>query len=551
MWGRKRNVSGVSSGVDSVVSDPQKRIKELKDDLESLQLYVQEYTSFVPSAICLLSLKGVVIEVNSAFEQMSGYSLFEIANTDMSTYVREKEELTAMIHELEVDDTFSESRELTLETKNGRAVTVKASLAERKDTEGKTIGYFLSFVDITELKAFQDHLEELVEERTKSLELKTKELVESKDALAASFQKVKEEQERTSLIIEYFTDGLLLIDVNGIVRLVNPSATQLLDLQNKNIVGERILSEVGDRLEKLWFFLEGEKDNFEREELDLGDDLFVEVSGVWLPVDTEKQRLIVLRDISREKALDEMKGEFVSVAAHQLRTPLAAIKWAFELAIKELENHPEKVAVIQRGYESSQRMLDLVNSLLNVDRIESGKFDFRFETINLTDLVRNYIEEVVHEEALVHGVRIKFFSNESQDLYISADQEKLKLVLQNLLENALKYTETTGEVRVEVSREGEFAKVSVSDTGIGIPLEAQKHLFEKFYRADNARRLQTDGSGLGLYIVKRVVERHEGAVTFTSKPGAGTTFTITLPLIKKQNGGITTTSTDTTRSVEL
>lgn len=253
-------------------------------------------------------------------------------------------------------------------------------------------------------------------------------------------------------------------------------------------------------------------------------------------------RLLIEKDVQlREKSrqleeLDKAKTMFVSVAAHQMRTPLAAVKWALKMVADGDVGpvNPEQKDYLMKGYASTTRMIDLINDLLDVDKIESDKFNYEFKPEKLTDIVQGVIDDLtpISEEKGVHLI----YHDNSGSLYtINADKVKLTNAIQNLVDNAIKYTIGGGDVTVTLTIEQGMYKLAIADTGIGIPLPEQGKVFGKFFRAQNAVRKNTDGSGLGLFIVKKIVEKHVGTITFESKEGRGTTFFITLPLIRPRS----------------
>jgi signal transduction histidine kinase len=166
--------------------------------------------------------------------------------------------------------------------------------------------------------------------------------------------------------------------------------------------------------------------------------------------------------------------------------------------------------------------------MLNVSRIEEGRFGYAMQTDDLTKVLDTVIESIGE---LIEKKAIKLTVNKTPDFpLLHIDAKKMQLVIQNLVENAMKYTPEHGKITVEMKKDGKFARISVQDNGIGIPAADQVKLFSKFYRAENAIRLQTEGSGLGLFIVHNIVKRHGGDITFESEEGIGTKFTVSLPI---------------------
>ncbi len=250
-------------------------------------------------------------------------------------------------------------------------------------------------------------------------------------------------------------------------------------------------------------------------------------------------QLLVRRDLELSRAneqlrnLDEVKSGFISVVAHQLRTPLSGIKWTLNL----LQNgdlgplSPEQKKFLVKAYESNDRMIGLVNDLLGADRIDSGKARYTLVPMNIAEAIESVLYEVA-PQAQARELSVEFKKSTEPFPFVTGDPERIRAVLQNLLENAVKYSRPQGAIAVTlVSTDKAMALVSIKDNGIGIPKDEQEHIFSRFFRAKNAVKVETDGSGLGLYIAKAIIERHGGKIWFSTEE-RGTTFFFTLPLAK-------------------
>jgi len=243
------------------------------------------------------------------------------------------------------------------------------------------------------------------------------------------------------------------------------------------------------------------------------------------------------RNITKEKQIDRAKTEFVSLASHQLRTPLSTINWYAEMLLAgdagELKGDQKKY--LEEIYTGNQRMVALVNSLLNVSRLELGTFLIEPEKTDLRELSRAAIHDI---QALVKGRNIIIKENYEDIGDIEVDKKLVNMIFQNLISNAVKYSKEGSEVLVTIAKVGEMARIQVADSGMGIPMHQQERVFQKLFRADNVRETDTTGTGLGLYIVKSVVENAGGKISFTSKEDEGTTFEVDIPLsgMKKKGG---------------
>lgn len=236
-----------------------------------------------------------------------------------------------------------------------------------------------------------------------------------------------------------------------------------------------------------------------------------------------------VRDITKEQEIDRAKTEFVSLASHQLRTPLSAINWYAEmlLAGDAGELNDEQREYLNEVYQGNQRMVDLINSLLNVSRLELGTFAIDPEDTDVIALAESVLGELAPQIKARDITLAKEFDTGVPHLF--ADPKLVRMVFQNLASNAVKYTPPGGSVTVTIGQTADDICIDVADTGLGIPQADQHKIFSKLFRATNARESDTDGTGLGLYIVKSVVEHAGGTIQFTSTEGHGTTFSVRLP----------------------
>lgn len=235
-------------------------------------------------------------------------------------------------------------------------------------------------------------------------------------------------------------------------------------------------------------------------------------------------------DERKFKELEKTKADFVTTVAHQLRTPLTKIKWAFQAVVSGEGGkvNTEQKKILEVGMEANNMMIKLVNDLMDIDRTGDTYMGYNFENIPLGII----IAKVVHDfsfEAKEKKINLEFFVSEDTASDVKADQSKMELALSNLVDNALDYTPEGGAVKIILEKMGNYAKVSVKDSGIGIPKEEAANLFTRFYRAKNAVRVKTEGTGLGLYISKNIIEAHGGKIWVESEENKGTTFFFTVP----------------------
>lgn len=249
----------------------------------------------------------------------------------------------------------------------------------------------------------------------------------------------------------------------------------------------------------------------------------------------EVGRVLVKRDLELSEAnmrleeLDETKSEFVSVAAHQLRTPLTGIRWSIKgLLDGEFGTiTAEQQRILTSGLQVAISAIELINNLLDIAHIESGKFGYDFKKGDLADLVRLVVTSF-KKHCADKGITLSI-KDIPDTLPATFDEEKMKMVLDNLTDNAVKYTNPGGAITFSVYNKKDGIVIVIADTGIGIPEHEHRRLFSKFFRAPNALLLRTSGTGLGLYLVKNIIEEHKGSISFESVEGEGTTFTIKIP----------------------
>lgn len=425
--------------------------------------------------------------------------------------------------------------------------------------------------DKFQLQRYSQGLEKTVEQQINDMQDKIMELKDARNKILNVANEIDEERKKTvaekdkiNAILHSIGDGVFVIDKDLNVIIVNEVAASMAGYKTEEILGAKYT-------ERLNFVLE-ETGKVNREFIDKAfetktiqkmsnhtvlinkDGSRIDVSNSAAPLlDSDSNVIgcvVVFRNVTKEREIDKAKTEFVSLASHQLRTPLSVINWYAEML---LDGDAGKINAEQRDfieeiYKGNQRMVDLVNSLLNVSRLELGTFVVEPEPTDVVALAKSSAGELKPQ---IMEKKISFREHYTDNIpSLNTDPELLRMVFQNLLSNAVKYTPNEGEVAInadviDVGKDfggkiiGEKSiSVSVSDTGYGITHSQQDKIFSKLFRADNVRKRNTEGTGLGLYIVKSIVDLSGGEIWFKSEEDKGTVFYFTLPLsgMKKKEG---------------
>jgi signal transduction histidine kinase len=329
------------------------------------------------------------------------------------------------------------------------------------------------------------------------------------------------DRRRSTEIIERMSEGVLVLNEALTPVLANGSARALLGLPEVSLP-LRLSSE--------------EVTSVARHALD-EDSGREEIVRVWFPARMalrvhaapleDRGVVVVLQDVTQELLTQRIRREFVASASHELKSPVASIQALGEALQSAAHDDPEvTVRFAKQVVSETERMSRLIRDLLDLSRLEEAVESPRSSS-DISHVATDVATDLQDSAA---DADVQLVTDISKDVKVRGDDQQLGLMIRNLLDNAVRYTAPGGTVRLEVGREGSDAVVRVIDTGIGIPLEAQERVFERFYRVDRARSRDKGGTGLGLAIVKHVVELHGGRITLQSELGQGTTFTIRLPV---------------------
>lgn len=358
-------------------------------------------------------------------------------------------------------------------------------------------------------------------------------------------KEISEEQNKTESILKSIGDGVFVVDRNFKTTMFNRVAEKITGFSAEEVLGNRI-----DKIIQILNAQTKEKDDacFIEDVIKTGQPkkstaptILITKSNREIPIIKSASPLknkdgettgcvVVFRDFSHEYEVDKAKTEFVSLASHQLRTPLSSINWYTELLLSgDVGKIPKKQKeYLNQIYEGNQRMIHLVNSLLNVSRLEIGTFIVEPEKINITQIADSVTLELIPKLAEREMQIVKEYQQDIPTMLI--DSKLTRIIFQNILSNAIKYNQPKKDIKLKISTDAKNLNIEISDQGLGIPKKQQRHIFTKFFRADNVRQTETEGTGLGLYLVKTIIDKVGGKISFESKENEGTTFHVSLPL---------------------
>ncbi|OHA65812.1 MAG: hypothetical protein A3D64_01160 [Candidatus Wildermuthbacteria bacterium RIFCSPHIGHO2_02_FULL_49_9] len=355
---------------------------------------------------------------------------------------------------------------------------------------------------------------------------------------AQIFAELTAERNKTLAMINSLSDGIIMYDLEGTIILFNPKAEEIFWVKRSEVMGKKA-SEFKVRRNPLFANIKNiaslALSDFESKEIKIADPQRMTLQIINLPVRDPEDRKIgsmrVIHDITKEKEAEEIKSSFISIASHQLRTPLSGIKWALAMLLgKDLGNlNKEQYELMSKVTVQNDRLIDLVEDLLDASRIEEGRFGYVFKKAQLESLVQDALKALQPFLDKKRSIALSVKSPKKKTPLVNADPKKLGIAIFNIIDNAIKYT-TKGTIAISFLQAPSSLFLQVADQGIGIPKEEQKFLFTKFFRASNAVRIQTEGSGLGLWIAQEIMKRHNGRILFESEERKGSTFSLQFPL---------------------
>lgn len=374
-------------------------------------------------------------------------------------------------------------------------------------------------------------------------------------SIEVSQKAFKNSEARIRAVVDTVLDGIITIDGKGTIETFNPAAERLFGYAAEEVIGENVKVLMPEPYHSEHDgYIQSYRDTNEAHIIGIGREVTGRrKDGSTFPMALAVSEMAVsgtqmftgiVRDITVQKQAEKIKNEFVSTVSHELRTPLTSIKGSLGLiqsgAIGEL---PDKLkSMLDIAYSNSDRLVRLINDILDIEKIEAGKMDFQMAPLDLGPLLEQAIEanKGYGEE---HGVSF-VLSSDLPEARIEGDHSRLMQVLANLLSNAAKFSPDGSNVDVRLEQhEGNF-RVSVTDNGPGIPEEFQDKIFGKFSQADSSDTRQKGGTGLGLNITQAIMEQHGGSIGFETEVGKGTTFFFNLPALQEREAVQATAQAD-------
>lgn len=529
------------------------RIPYDSNELATSLLKVLERTALIVT----LALDGIITQVNDYYLQVSHYSREDVVGKDDRFF---RTEYHPQSFYKDIWDTIQKGNvwrgEIKNKAKDGSIYWADASIAPIFGERGEITSFIAVLFVITDKKIAEEKLykktqslEQLVvdmKERERELEdakRATLNLLEDLDEEKNIVeQRVKErtadiehEKEKLHLVTKNMTDAAILLDGDGAVIFANE---KLFDI----ITGDIIHDTSSTILKKLFDYFKNVdiQDAFQKcikgeavclPEVDVDGKIYKFYFNCLVTVFSENQQdgcFILISDITEAKLLERSKSELVAIASHQLRTPLTAIRGNVEMLIDESYGglNDQQHELLNDIEISSIRLISMVNDMLDITKIEQGKLDFVCEEVNINHLITSICEDLAD---YARRRTVEITSKISGESVVYGDKRRIRHIFQNLIDNAIKYSKKMGTVDISAHANKDYIEIVIKDDGIGIPKSEQSRLFNRFYRASNTVNITGSGTGLGLYIVRSIINQMGGDIRLESEENVGTTFFVNIP----------------------
>ncbi len=345
-------------------------------------------------------------------------------------------------------------------------------------------------------------------------------------------KELNESHKYKTAILEAASDSIITTNLDGEILSFNSKTLDLFYISREEIENKNIDDFIPNLSQKIIYLDKLSPTEFTGLRAN-GEKFPAEVTSSKTYLNNQQLLVCIIRDITERKNIEKMKSEFISVVSHELRTPLTSIKGAMSLLLGHFsEGLPEKSKnLLNIADKNCDRLILLINDILDIEKSESGKMIFKFKKMNIKDLLQEAVTGI-EQYAKKFNVKIKTVNNE--DIFVEADYDRLMQVLTNLLSNAIKFSFEHGTVVASIERIENVVRVSIKDEGKGIPEEFKPKIFQKFVQEESSTTRGVTGTGLGLSISKAIVESHQGKIDFISKKNEGSTFYFELPISLKE-----------------
>ena len=350
--------------------------------------------------------------------------------------------------------------------------------------------------------------------------------------LEKDFQKNNNQRKRVFAFWDAFENGVLILDQNDVVEYVNAQAEKFLGVSNKKILHKPItaIKDVENVSLVNSLLLPSHQYSFDRE-IEINDRLTMKI-GVHRLVSAKTYlgRMVMFSDVTRGKILEKTKMDFVALTAHQLNVPLSTTKLSLEMLLDGSLGKitTEQREIIKKTLERNCMLIDLVADLLDISKVGDHVHAYHWDLVNIPKLIKS-VTSADSDELKNKNIALTINAPKASMPDIVLDKEKMFVAIKNLLDNAVRYTQEGGSIEITYGISGKQFEFSIKDSGIGVPESDKDQLFNRFFRAKNAVKFESTGSGLGLFIIKDIVEAHHGKIWFESTENEGSTFSFSMP----------------------
>ena len=478
--------------------------------------------------VSLTDDKGNILYANDKFVNISKYSRDELIGQN-HRILKSGKQPNSLFNNLWTTISSGQTwrGEILNKAKDDSYYWVDTSIAPILNKRGKPVNYISVRFLITDKKHASERL------LLKNIELKAEKI-------------------QSDALLKGIGEGIIVINKSGRISNVNPIACEILEVNAAKLIGANI------RDVFVLYDKNSHKVEFKNRPTGIAmrtgkvysssEFMFKTKSGL-KPLSTTASVykvnskisgvVVVFRDITSEKIIENTKTEFVSLASHQLRTPLSAINWYTEMLIAGDAGSlsDTQIHYLEEIENSNKRLISLVNDLLNISRLELGTFKVEPEKTNIIDLAK---EIILTSEPQIFKRKLNFEEEYDEKLpLLMLDPKLTTIIIENLVSNAIKYTPVGGSIKLKIIKENNNVLIKVTDSGFGIPSSQKELIFSKLFRADNIKSESTEGTGLGLYIIKSILDYIGGSIYFRSIENKGTTFNVLIPLVgMEQKSGV-------------